>query len=467
MSTPITATRPESTLTLEGLAAALAARRTTSRALVEDCLAKIDEAAGQGAVAFVHVDREGARRAADAMDTLRAANAAPSRFAGIPISIKDLFDVQGQVTRAGSKVLDGAPAQADAPAVARLRRAGFVLMGRTNMSEFAFSGLGLNPHFGTPLSPWRRHEARVAGGSTSGGAVTVADFMAHAALGTDTGGSCRIPAAFCGLVGFKPTASRIPRTGALPLSTTLDSIGSIARSVACCETLDAILAGQPEPVASVRNVARLRLAAPQNYVLDGLDAEVAAAFNAAIASLENAGAAVDRMTIPELDRIPAINAKGGFAAAESYAWHRGLMEMRGAFYDPRVIGRIRRGGEQSAADFVDLLNARAALIEEVTARIASYDAIVMPTVPVVPPPLDAVDEDGEYARLNLLSLRNPTVINMIDGCAISLPVHPPGGAPVGLMLAAGHGEDAALLQIARAVERSLSRADSSVVRLTV
>lgn len=449
---------PSRTLTLEGLAAALAANRTTSRALVEDCLAKIDEVGGQGAVAFVHVDREGARRAADAMDALRVVNAAPSRFAGIPISIKDLFDVQGQVTRAGSKVLDGAPASADAPAVERLRRAGFVLIGRTNMSEFAFSGLGLNPHFGTPLSPWRRHEARIAGGSTSGGAVSVADVMAHAALGTDTGGSCRIPAAFCGLVGFKPTAFRIPRTGAVPLSTTLDSIGSIARSARCCETLDAILAGQPEPVTSAPNVAGLRLMAPQNYVLDGLDAEVAAAFSAALASLEDAGAAVDRTTIPELDAIPAINAKGGFAAAESYAWHRTLMETRGAFYDPRVIGRIRRGAEQNAADFSDLLLARAALIDGITTRMAGYDALVLPTAPTVPPRREACDQDGEYGRLNLLALRNPTVINMIDGCAISLPVHPPGGAPAGLMLAARHGEDAALLQIARAVEQSLSRA---------
>jgi aspartyl-tRNA(Asn)/glutamyl-tRNA(Gln) amidotransferase subunit A len=444
------------TATLESLAADLAARKTTSRALVEDCLARIDEPGGQGTVAFVHVDRDGARRAADAMDALRAVNAAPSRFAGIPVSIKDLFDVQGQVTRAGSKVLDRAPADADAPAVARLRRAGFVLIGRTNMSEFAFSGLGLNPHFGTPLSPWSRHQARIAGGSTSGGAVSVTDSMAHAALGTDTGGSCRIPAAFCGLVGFKPTASRIPRSGAVPLSTTLDSIGSIARSVACCETLDAILAGQSEPATSVPSVARLRLVAPQNYVLDGLDAEVAAAFNAAIGSLETAGAVVDRTTIPELDRIPAINAKGGFAAAESYAWHRSLIETRGALYDPRVIGRIRRGAEQTAADFIDLLEARAALIDGVTARMAGYDVMVLPTTPTVPPRRDACDEDGDYGRLNLLALRNPTVINLIDGCAISLPVHPPGGAPAGLMLAARHGEDARLLKIARGVERSLS-----------
>ena len=440
--------------TLESLAADLAARRTTSRALVEACLARIDEPGGQGAVAFLHLDREGALRAADAIDRLRDANAAPSRVAGIPIAIKDLFDVQGQVTRAGSRVLHPAPADADAPAVERLRRAGFVLIGRTNMSEFAFSGLGLNPHFGTPLSPWNRHESRLAGGSTSGGAAAVADLMAHAALGTDTGGSCRIPAAFCGLVGFKPTASRIPREGAVPLSATLDSVGAIARSVACCQTLDAILAGQSEPAATVANVAGLRLAAPQNYVLDGLDAEVAAAFGAAMTALESAGAIVDRMTIPEFDGIPAINAKGGFAAAESYAWHRTLIETQNALYDPRVIVRIRRGAEQSAADFIELLRARAALIDGVTRRMAAYDAMVLPTTPTVPPRLEECDDDGEYGRLNLLALRNPTVINMIDGCAISLPVQA-AGAPVGVMLAACRGDDARLLQIARGVEQLL------------
>jgi aspartyl-tRNA(Asn)/glutamyl-tRNA(Gln) amidotransferase subunit A len=387
------------------------------------------------------------------MDAMRAANVAPSRFAGIPISIKDLFDVKGQITRAGSKTLDGAPAAADAPAVERLRRAGLVLIGRTNMTEFAYSGLGINPHFGTPLAPWRRGEARIAGGSTSGGAVSVTDGMAYAALGTDTGGSCRIPAAFCGLVGFKPTADRISRAGAVPLSPTLDSIGTIAHTVACCETLDAILAGRSEAAATDAHIGGLRLVAPRNYVLDGIDPDVAMGFDAALSTLERAGAAIERIAIPELDRIPGINAKGGFAAAESYAWHRELMETRSAFYDPRVLGRVRRGAEQSAADLIDLLTARAALIDEVTMRIAGYDAIVTPTVPIVPPRLSAFDDEAEYARLNLLSLRNPTVTNMIDGCAISLPVQSPDGAPVGVMLMAGRGRDARLLQIARGVEQ--------------
>jgi aspartyl-tRNA(Asn)/glutamyl-tRNA(Gln) amidotransferase subunit A len=445
------------TSTLESLATDLAAWRTTSRELVERCLEKIDEAAGQGAVAFIQVDREGARSAADAMDMLRTANVMPSRFAGIPIAIKDLFDIRGQVTLAGSRALDGGPAVADAPAVEHLRRAGFILIGRTNMTEFAFSGLGINPHFGTPLAPWRRDEARIAGGSTSGGAVSVADGMAHAALGTDTGGSCRIPAAFCGLVGFKPTADRISRAGLVPLSTTLDSIGTIARSVACCAALDAILAGESESAPTEREVGSLRLAAPQNYVLDGIDADVSAGFDAALSSLQRAGAVVERITIPELDRIPVINAKGGFAAAESYAWHRTLIDTRRARYDPRVLSRVQRGAGQQATDFIDLLSARAALVDAVTSRISRYDAIVTPTVPIVPPRLSACDDEGEYARLNLLTLRNPTVTNMIDGCAISLPTRSAGGAPVGVMLMAGRYQDARLLQIARGVERVLAR----------
>jgi aspartyl-tRNA(Asn)/glutamyl-tRNA(Gln) amidotransferase subunit A len=279
--------------------------------------------------------------------------------------------------------------------------------------------------------------------------------MAHAAIGTDTGGSCRIPAAFCSLVGYKPTADRIPRTGSVPLSTTLDSIGSIARSVGCCETLDALMAGQPEPLGDERPANGLRLVAPQNFVLDDMDADVAAGFDAALALLENAGTMIVRITISELDRIPGINAKGGFAAAESFAWHRTLIEGKGALYDPRVISRIRRGGAQSAADFVDLLEARKALVEDIRRRLSGYDAMVVPTVPIVPPRVSRLEQDDEYSRINLLVLRNPTVINMIDGCAISLPVRLNGGPPVGLMLAAPRGSDTKLLEIARGVERTL------------
>ncbi|GLI24941.1 aspartyl-tRNA(Asn)/glutamyl-tRNA(Gln) amidotransferase subunit A [Xanthobacter flavus] len=443
--------------TLADLADDLASGRTKARALVEACIARIDDPEGEGGRAFVRVNREAARASADAQDLLRKAGAAPSPFAGIPIGVKDLFDVAGEVTAAGSKVLrDSPPAKADAPAVARLRRAGFVVVGRNTMTEFAYSGLGMNPHTGNPAAPFERATTpRVSGGSSSGGAVAVADGMAHAALGTDTGGSCRIPAAFCGLVGFKPTARRVPREGAFPLSTTLDSIGPIARSVACCATLDAILSGGDAPLPA-RPVAGLRLLVPTTVALDGLDAPVAAAFEAALERLAKAGAHIVSAPFPEFGEIATLNAKGGFAAAESYAVHRRLLAEKGEGYDPRVSVRVRRGSEQSAADYVELVAARAGLVARAAARLAGFDALALPTVAIAPPRIaDLLTDDDAYGRANLMALRNPTLINMIDGCAISLPLTGEGGLPAGLMLAGAPGTDAALFAVAAGVEAAL------------
>ncbi len=444
-----------STPTLAQLSADLAAGRCTSRSLVEACLARIEESS-EGGATFTHVARDAALKAADAMDLLRAAGAAPSPWAGIPISVKDLFDIAGEVTLAGSKALVGsAPAAADCEAVARLRRAGFVVIGRTNMTEFAYSGLGINPHYGTPKSVWDRESGRVPGGSSSGAAISVAEGMAHAALGTDTGGSCRIPAAFNGLVGYKPTARRVPRSGAVPLSTTLDSVGPIARSVGCCATLDAILAGETPGQPLAMPVSGLRLAVPTTMVLDGMDQTVADAFEEALSRLSAAGAVIVRMAVPELGEIPGINAKGGFSAAESYAWHRGLLEAKRELYDRRVASRIDAGAAQSGADYVALTAARKDLIERIEARLAPFDAIVMPTVGIVPPKIADLERDEDFARVNMYVLRNPATINMIDGCAISLPIGRPGAAPVGLMLAGLAGADRRLFAVAAAVEKAL------------
>src|SRR5579864_3980633 len=234
---------PSRKATVLGLAADLAAGRTSSRALVETALARIADPAGEGARTFTRVYADRARAAADAQDQLRNAGYAASLLAGLPVSIKDLFDVAGEQTLAGSKALDDRPPAArDAPVVARLRAAGAVLIGRTNMTEFAFSGVGINPHFGTPGNP---HDRRlIPGGSSSGAAVSVGDGAAIVAIGSDTGGSVRIPAALCGIVGFKPTKRRIPRGGVIPLSTTLDSIGPLANSVGCCAIADAVMAGE-------------------------------------------------------------------------------------------------------------------------------------------------------------------------------------------------------------------------------
>jgi len=440
------------------LAAALASAKVTSRELVEGCLARIAAADGEGARTFLKVAHKQALAAADFHDAMRAQGATIGRYAGIPVSIKDLFDVVGDVTTAGSVVLrDSAPAAQDAPAVARLRAAGFVIVGRTNMTEFAFSGLGLNPHYGTPRNAWDRATGRIPGGSSSGAAVSITDAMAFGALGTDTGGSCRIPAAMCGIVGFKPTARRVPLTGAYPLSSSLDSIGPLANTVACCAALDAILAGEPGSTLPVATMANLRLAVPTSYVLDAMDADVSAAFQWALSTLGKAGASITEIPLQELDELPDINRKGGFAPAEAYAHHREQMAAAGAQYDQRVYTRILRGREQDAADYIELRRRRLDFIERVTAAIGSYDAVLMPTVPIVAPTLDAFATDESYLRLNGLVLRNSSVVNFLDGCAISIPCQEPGSAPVGLTLFASTNADRKLLAVAAAAEDCLQR----------
>ncbi|MEO6382305.1 MAG: amidase [Nitrobacter sp.] len=439
--------------TLATLAADLAAGRTTARKLVDDCLTKITDKAGEGARVFMYVDAEGAIAGAEAMDKLRNANAAPSPFAGIPMSIKDLFDIKGQVSRAGSRALDDAPpAIADAPVVARLRRAGFVVIGRTNMTEFAYSGLGINPHYGTPKNRWQRNIGHVPGGSSSGAAVSITDGMAHGALGTDTGGSCRIPAAYNGIVGYKPTARRIPLEGGVPLSFTLDSYGPIARSVSCCATIDAVLADEPVAPVAPRPVKGLRLAVPTTVMLDELDPIVTQTFERALDRLTSAGAMIEWIAVPEFADVRTLNAKGGFSAAESWAWHRALIATKSDLYDPRVISRIWRGESLSAADYVDLLAMRRAMIAGFERRVAPYDALVAPTVAIIPPVIADLADDAAYTRANLLSLRNCTLINTIDGCAISLPCHREGDAPVGLMLAAAGGSDRRIFELAAGIE---------------
>ena len=440
-------------LTLNEWSQRLAKGDVSARSLVDQSLARIADPQGEGARAFISVSSEFARAQADEVDRRRAAGQSLPAFAGIPLGIKDLFDVAGEVTRAGSQVLASrAPAARDAPVIARLRAAGFIFIGRNTMTEFAYSGVGLNPHYGTPLSSYDRKTRRIPGGSTSGGGVAVADGMAAASLGTDTGGSCRIPAAFNGIVGFKPTASRVPREGVFPLSQTLDSVGPLARSTACCATLDAILRGvepQPLPVTPLNSV---RLLLPATLVLDDMDASVADAFERAIETLARAGVTIVRQPLDELQRIPQINAGGGLAAAEAYALHRTLLEQHGDQYDPRVSMRILKGRDLHVDD---LRQARAAVIESVNARTRSFDALVMPTVPIIPPPLAAFELDADYIRLNALVLRNPSLANFLDRCSISLPIHQPGTAPVGLMLIGQHAEDERLLGVADAIERAL------------
>jgi len=440
--------------TLDGAAADLAAGRTTALALTEACLERAEDPTGEGARASTEIDRAGALAAAVAADALRAAGVEPSPYAGIPVSVKDLFDVRGQVTRAGSVVLDEGPASADAAAVAAWRRAGLVLVGRTNMTEFAYSGLGINPHHGTPANPWDRGRRRIPGGSTSGGAVSVADGMALGALGSDTGGSCRIPAALCGLVGFKPTQDLVSRAGMAPLSSSLDAAGVIAPSVACCAELVGMARGEvweaPRPVALPP-----RLAVPRTLFFDDAEPAVVADFERALGTLREAGAELVEIELAELAEIAGASAKGGFPAAEAFAWHRELIESDGERYDPRVLVRIRRGEGQSAADLLDLIAWRRSFIARVAERLEPFDGFVFPTVPAVAPPLEIFDDEDTYGHLNLLMLRNPTVVNLLDGCAISVPMHEDGEAPSGLTIAALGGHDDELLRVAAWVEERL------------
>jgi len=362
--------------------------------------------------------------------------------------------VAGEQTLAGSKALDDQPAaNRDAPIVARLRTAGAVLVGRTNMTEFAFSGVGINPHYGTPGNPYDRQ--RVPGGSSAGAPVSVADGCAIVAIGTDTGGSVRIPAALCGVVGLKPTAKRISRDGATPLSTTLDSIGPLANSVACCAIADAVMAGAEPTAPGPLSVKGLRLGVPQSFVLDDLAPEVASAFADACSALSRAGASVVDLPLNELSEYPRLSARGLLVNSEAFAWHEELLAKRGNEYDPRVRSRIEFGREISAAAYIRLCAARADFIARVAARTADFDALLMPTVAITAPPISAFAQDADYFRLNSLILRNTSVINFLDCCALTLPIQPPGTAPVGLMVVGEHGADRRLLAIARGVEAML------------
>lgn len=420
----------------------------------------LDRIEAAGGTVFTRVFREQALSSALAADKRWSEGLSLSPIDGVPIAIKDLFDVEGITTTAGSVALDQAPAaQGDATIVKRLKQAGAVILGLTNMSEFAYSGLGINPHYGTPLSPWDRLTARVAGGSSSGSAVAVSDGMAIASVGTDTGGSVRIPSAFCGLTGFKPSAHRVSLQGALPLSTSLDSIGPLARSVNCCYWLDAVMAGSPERLSAPLGSAILKgrvFAQPKQLVLDGMDAAVARTYESACQTLLRAGACIEVIDLPELDQLATINAAGGFTAVESWALHQQWLAEAGERYDPRVASRIRRGQQISAADHQSLRQKRHDWIKDVSLKISRFDALIMPTVPVVPPALaPLVASDEIYTKTNLLVLRNPSIINFLDGCSISLPCHKPSEAPVGLMLSSMKDQDERLLSLAQACEAAL------------
>ena len=418
---------------------------------LELALTRIADPNGEGARACLTVYADQARAAADAADA-RAARGAPlGPLDGVIVTVKDLFDVAGEVTRAGSKILaeEGKPATADAPVVQRLRAAGAVIVAKTNMTEFAFSGIGANPHFGTPGNP--RDRTRVPGGSSSGAAVAVGDGLCDIAIGTDTGGSVRVPAGLCGLVGFKPSRQRVPTAGAFPLSTTLDSVGPIANSVEDCAKADAVMAGETftpiEPIA----LHGLSFGVAEGMPLDRLDHTVAAAFVSAVARFERAGVRVSHEAMPLFDDMAAVNAKGGISPPEACAIHRDRMARRAADIDPNVRVRIERGCAVSEADYADMMRERTRLVHAMDARLRALDVLLMPTTSIVAPTIAEVADTKVFAARNAALLRNTSIVNFFDLCAISLPLPPPRGAlPVGLMLIARNGQDRRLLRVAAA-----------------
>lgn len=443
--------------TILSLARRLQSGETSAEALTEAALARIDDPNGEGGRAFVRRYDETARLAARHADERHAAGLSLSPLDGLPFSLKDLCDVQGEVTTAGSIVRrEAAPAARDATVVARLRAAGAVLVGTTNMTEFAMGTPGTNAHYGTPLCPWDRETGRIAGGSSSGCAVSIADGMAVAGLGTDTAGSVRVPAALCGLAGFKPTARRIPLDGIFPLSFSLDSVGPLGASTACCAIVDAIFAGETPQVPDPRPLGGLRFAALTTSVLEDMDDAVAEAYTRALSRLSQAGAVIEDVALAEIGELPHLNRTGGFSTVEAYALHRDQLESRQQDYDPHVAARILAGRDVPAHEYVQLMQDRRRLIAAADAGFAAFDAVLMPTCPIVAAPAADLEDGAEWSRVARLLLRNNIIGNFLDRCALTLPCHEPGTAPVGLMLMGRALQDHDLLAIGQSVEGALA-----------
>jgi aspartyl-tRNA(Asn)/glutamyl-tRNA(Gln) amidotransferase subunit A len=426
-----------------------------SREKLERATAIIDDPAGEGCRACVTIYRDSAVREADAADARARDGKTLGPLDGVIVSIKDLFDVAGETTRAGSKILEEEqpPAKQDAGVVRTLRAAGAVIVAKTNMTEFAFSGVGANPHYGTPGIPADRK--RVPGGSSSGAAVAAADGMCEISIGSDTGGSTRIPAALTGIVGFKPSKPRVSAAGAFPLSTTLDSIGPMAKTVAQCALADAVMAGEPAilPDVTLRGIS---VGIVEGLPLKGMDNPVAEAFDTACANVQSAGVTLSRVHLPLIDDMIAVNTKGGIVPAEAYKLHKDRLTRRFADIDPMIAARIKRAEAISCEDYQWMLAERKKLVAAMDARLAAFDAVIMPTVPILAPTIEEVVAEEVFARKNALLLRNTSIVNFFDLCAISLPLKTSAGLPAGLSLVARHGRDRALLALAQAVEPLLS-----------
>ena len=441
--------------TVRGVNAAIALGQTSCAEIVEAAFARAKNTNGEGKRTFRSLRENAARNEAVNEDLLRGSDTTACPLAGLPISIKDNIDVAGERTGGGAKLLDDAqPAQSDAAVVQRLRCAGAVIVGRTNMSELAFSGVGYNRFYGTPANPWDRETRRIPGGSSSGAAISVTDGMAVAAIGTDTGGSVRIPAALTGLVGFKPTQVRVPCDGVLPLSTLLDSVGPLARNVADCALIDGILADEPAPLASF--AGPIRLCTADDFMLVDADETVSSAYAQANAALLRVGARIEPLPPDMFKEMPAYVQRGSFSSEEAWQRFGALIEARPQDIDPRIAERIARGRSITAADHEANVRERAAMMERFERAMSGFDTLIAPTVPIVAPPIADMEDDEKFRCANALILRNPMLANLLDAPSLTVPCHAPGEAPVGLMLIGPRMSDRHLLAIGAFVERLLS-----------
>ncbi|HWK94433.1 MAG TPA: amidase [Pseudolabrys sp.] len=430
--------------------------KTTAQERLSQALTRIDDPAGEGARAVLTVYRDAAQAAAEASDARARTGTLLGPLDGAIVTVKDLFDVAGEVTRAGSKVLadEGHVAVRDAVVVQRLRAAGAVIVGKTNMSEFAFTGVGANPHYGTPGNPADRD--RLPGGSSSGAGVAVADEMCDIGIGSDTGGSVRIPASLCGIVGFKPSKQRVPTEGAFPLSYSLDSIGPLAKTVAHCAAADAVLAGDDAWTLDAAPLAGLRFGVAQGLPLENLDDTVGRRFPEALDRLEKAGVRLTYEKLPQFEDMIALQARTSILVAEAYSVHSGRMKTRPAEVDAIVAGRLSRGADIAAYDYVNAVRTRNALIASMDERLRDVDVLVLPATAIVAPRFDEIVEPKAFMQRNAMLLRNTTIGNFFDLCGVSLPLPRDGHLPIGLMLLARNGHDRQLLRIAAAVERLFS-----------
>lgn len=430
-------------LTLTQLAHAYRAGELRPGRVTEAYLAKIKP----GPV-YRLVTAERARAQAARADALFAAGTDLGPLQGVPLALKDLMDTAGDVTAAGAEVfLSNPPAAQDCPAAARLDAAGAVFLGKTNMTELAFSGLGLNPHFGTPENPLDK--TRVPGGSSSGAGVAVASGLACAAVGSDTGGSVRIPAAFCGVIGLKTTDKLVPTEGCVALSTTLDTLGPLTRTAEdAWHLLRALLGVSPAPFVPTA-VAGLRILAPTTVLQENLDDEVATAFSQVCTRLTKLGVRLETRPLSVLDELNSLYTRfGSFAALESLAMHEDLLERRKRAFDPRVASRILQGRSRSATDYIRLGFERTRLQRAFWEACAEFDVVLSPTVAVLPPKLTDLETDDAYFAANRQVLRNTTVFNLLGVPAASVPCAP----LVGVSVAARAGQEELVLSVAAALE---------------